>query len=119
MLDTIKFLFTGEAKFAFLIYFGLFTFAIAIFIGVAISAFNGYWRNRYIQKHHFDIWKIPDGTSFKKVVKYARAVKSINDPVLKEMSTRLDNYAKLCLLVWLILFLLVGIIVLFLHMLGV
>ena len=102
-METIKFLFSGEAKFALLIYFGLVTFAIALIIAIGISLFNGYWINRYIQKHHFDIWKIPDGKSFKKVVKYRKAVNSLNDPVLKEVSTRLDNYAKLCLLIWFIL----------------
>ena len=118
-METIKFLFSGEAKFAFLIYFGLVTFAIAILIGAAISLYSAYWRERYIQKHHFDIWKIPDGKSFKKVVKYRKAVNSLNDPVLKEVSTRLDNYAKLCLLIWFILFLLVGTVVLTLHLLGI
>jgi len=119
MLDLIKFLFSGDAKFAFLIYFGIVSFTIAFISALGIMLFHGYWTDRYIQKLHFKIWKIPDGKSFKKAAEYGRALKSLNDPVLKKISARRDKYAKSCLLVWLILFLLVAIIVLFLHMLGI
>ena len=112
-------LFSGEAKFAFLIYFGIISFGVSFAVAILIMVVNGLLMNRYIKNHHFDIWKIPNGKSFKKGSEYGRAIKSINDPVLKKISARGDKYAKLCLLVWIISLLLVSSIVMLLHVLGV
>jgi hypothetical protein len=117
MLELITFL-TGEAKYAFLVHFGAVTFFIAFISAILITLYNGLWMTHYMRKHHPQISKIPNGT-FKKGSEYGRAIKSLNDPVLRSVSKRRDNYAKLCLLVWLILFLIVGGVVLILHLLGI
>lgn len=119
MLSFIHNLFSGEAKFAFLIYFGIISFGASIALTILIMMINGFRMNRYMKNHHLDIWKIPDGKSFKKSAKYGKAIKSVDDPALKEISARGDKYAKSCLLVWLILLLLVSGIVMILHFLGI
>jgi len=119
MLGFIYNLFSGEAKFAFLIYFGIISFGVSITLAILIMMVNGFRMQRYIKKHHFNIWKIPDGKSFKRSAEYGKAIKSINDPVLKRISAKGDKYSKLCLLIWVILSLLAVITVLFLHMFGV
>jgi len=119
MLEFIYKLFSGEAKFALLIYFGIISFGVFVTLAILIMMVNGFRINRYMKRHHFDIWVIPNGKSFKKSAEYGKAIKSINDPTLKRISARGDKYSKLCLLVWFILFLLVAIIVLFLYMIGI
>ncbi|MDD5063259.1 MAG: hypothetical protein PHQ35_00685 [Phycisphaerae bacterium] len=119
ILGFIYNLFSGEAKFAFLIYFGIISFGVSVALAILIMMVNGFRMNRYMKNHHFDIWEIPDGKSFKKSAEYGKAIKSINDPALKEKSAKADKYAKSCLLVWFILFLLVLSIVMLLHMLGI
>lgn len=119
MLEFIYKLFSGEAKFALLIYFGIISFGVFVTLAILIMMVNGFRINRYMKRHHFDIWVIPNGKSFKKSAEYGKAIKSINDPTLKRISARGDKCSKLCLLVWFILFLLVAIIVLFLYMIGI
>jgi hypothetical protein len=119
MLGFIYKLFSGEAKFAFLIYFGIISFGISITLAILIMMVNGFRIQRYIKKHHFNIWKIPDGKSFKKSAEYGRAIKSINDPVLKRISAKGDRYSKLCLLIWLISVLAIFAVVTTLHFLGI
>src|SRR4030042_4846533 len=108
MFGFIDNLFSGEAKFAFLIYFGIISFGVSVASAIFIMMINGFRMNRYMKNHHFDIWEMPDGKSFKKSAEYGKAIKSIDDPILKRISARGDKYAKLCLLVWVILLLLVS-----------
>lgn len=119
MLGFIYNLFSGETKFAFLIYFGIISFGISITLAILIMMVNGFRMQRYIKKHHFNIWNIPDGKSFKKSAEYGKAIKSINDPALKRISAKGDRYSKLCLLIWLISVLAVFALVVTLHFLGI
>jgi len=119
MLDYIINLFSGEGKWVFLIYFGIISFVVAFTISCLTSLLYGLKMNWYLQKHHFNIWKIPDGKSFKKSAEYGKAIKSINDPVLKRISAKGDKYSKLCLLIWFISVLVIFALVATLHFLGI
>ena len=116
ILGFINNLFSGEAKWAFLIYFGIISFGVSITLAILIMMVNGFRIQRYMKKHHFNIWKIPDGKSFKRSAEYGKAINSINDPVLKKFSAKGDKYSKFCLLIWLISVLAV---VAILHFLGI
>jgi hypothetical protein len=98
-----------------LIAFGAITFGIASVLAIIIILFSGLRMQLYLRKHHSNLWKMSESDSFKKSAEYGKAIKSINDPALKEISEKGDKYAKLCLLIWVILYLLVLSIVLLLH----
>ncbi len=119
ILGFIYNLFSGEAKWAFLIYFGIISFGVSITLAILIMMVNGFRIQRYIKKHHFNIWKIPDGKSFKRSAEYGKAIKSINDPVLKRISAKGDKYSIFCLLIWLISVLAFFAVVAILHFLGI
>lgn len=113
-------LFAGEGKYAFLIYFGIATFGVAITLAILLMLAYGLRMHWHLQKRHFKLWKKSvSPPSFKASAEFGSRIKVLNDPVLRKISAAGDKYIKLCLLVWLCVFLLVGGVVCVLHFLGV
>ncbi len=102
-----------------LIGYGAITFGIAFVLAVIIMLFSGFRMKLHLRKRHINVWKMSKDDSFKKSAEFGRQIKTLNDPVLRKISATGDKYAKLCLLVWLIIFVLVCAVVVTFDIIGV
>jgi hypothetical protein len=97
-------------KYIAVLFIGIFCFMAGLFTSGLIVIYWGLKADKYVQKHHFELWKKykTPTYSIKKRLEAIRLMDSLDDPIVDKLVAKGEKYWMFGLLPWLTFFLLVA-----------